>query len=245
MRAQPRVELERAVPGGWRASAARRASRPRSSAPPGRPLRAGRRDRADPRPEPPGARGRRGSDRPRPGTPPRSSGSMSSASAAADPNAKLPAEVQQALVQRRGLELVGEHGRHRHRQPVGDLEAAAHRSGSPRRTATPRRTGRCRTPRRRACGCGGRSRRHRCRRRAPLRVRRRRGRERLAHDRQTARKSSARSRSHSASRRTAKSRGRDRGDEAAVERLSDPQGRDGRGPSRRASTTSCRRSLRA
>ena len=45
--------------------------------------------------------------------------------------------------------------------PRRTLAEPARRSGSRRRTATPPRTGRCRSPPRRACGCGGRSPRRR------------------------------------------------------------------------------------
>ena len=61
-------------------------------------------------------------------------------------------EVAQPLRRPGVLELVGEHRGHGHRQVAARPRAPAGRSGSPRRTATPRRTGRSRSPRRRACG---------------------------------------------------------------------------------------------
>ena len=68
----------------------------------------------------------------------------------------------QAALERAGrLELVGEHGRERQRDCArarrrARRAAAGRRSRSPP-TATPRRTATSRSPRRRACACGGRS----------------------------------------------------------------------------------------
>ena len=76
--------------------------------------------------------------------------------------AHVAQEAPEALHRARRLELVAEHRRQRQRDrragAVEDVEQRqVARSPSPR-TATPRRTATSRSPRRRACGCAGRSR---------------------------------------------------------------------------------------